>query len=574
MPKALCAHRLFCHAAAPVLLALSGCSGGGESKTTTPMADQPDIAGSQYIAAEAAPGKAMLASLIEPLFDGELPGQTRALVIMQGGRIVAERYADGFDADTKMVGWSLSKSITAVLVGILVTDGRLALDEPAPVPAWSSPGDLRGTITLRQLLNMSSGLDHTEALKAESNVAVYEGDTARMLYLDGSGDMAAYAERRPLEAAPGAKFEYSTSTTLILADIIARALTTSADPDIRRRHVREFAHGRLFEPLGLSSMTMEFDARGTMIGGSFIHGSARDWAKFGEFSAQQWARLPARRSYPAHGLRFMKAPAPANAAYGGHVWRNVERSDGGEQLLFPGIAPDSLIAGLGHYGQYLLISPDQRFDGGAPRHERNRDSARNHAPSGPDSGVVPGDWTAANALTKRFGQRRYDARLIGDIVRHHGPAILDRLRRFDTKAVERGGIKAVERADRRYRRRARRIESADRDLRRQPWFTALRRAPRLNDSPLGGSECSLKVRLAATMIGKGLINLSRQVGRQGRSGRRRRVGDFDIACQQLFNIGIAQFITPLLKRRRGRARRSAHRRTTASSWLSCRSIYA
>lgn len=335
---------------------LAACSGDDQTAQQTEAADD----GRFFIAQDASPGRDMLASMIDPLFNGDLPGQSRALVIMQGGKIVAERYADGFDADTPLIGWSLSKSVTAVLIGILVTDGRLALDEPAPVPAWSSPGDPRRHITLRQLLHMSSGLSHEEGLEAATDIPVYEGDTARMLYLDGAEDMSQYAERRPLEAEPGSHFEYSTPTSIILSDIIAGALTRSQNPDIRRQRVLQFIEGRLIQPLGLDSMTPEFDARGTMVGGAYIHATARDWAKFAEFLRNNGS-VAGAQIVPSTWLRFMKAPAPTNAAYGGHIWRNVPRTDGGEQLLFPGLAPDNLIAGLGHYGQFMLVSPDQRL---------------------------------------------------------------------------------------------------------------------------------------------------------------------------------------------------------------------
>src|SRR3546814_8236370 len=97
----------------------------------------------------------------------------------------------------------------------MVSDGRLVLDAPAPVPAWSQPGDPRGEITLRQLLHMSSGLDHLE-----SGEPVYDSDTVRMLFLSGAKDMAAYAEARPLSAQPGSQFQYRTATSMILSDIM------------------------------------------------------------------------------------------------------------------------------------------------------------------------------------------------------------------------------------------------------------------------------------------------------------------------------------------------------------------
>jgi CubicO group peptidase (beta-lactamase class C family) len=92
-------------------------------------------------------------------------GETRALVVMHKGRIVAERYAPGYGPNTKLIGWSMSKTITGVLIGLLISDGRLTLDESAPVPTWQRPGDPRGEITLRQLLQMRSGLQHVESTK-------------------------------------------------------------------------------------------------------------------------------------------------------------------------------------------------------------------------------------------------------------------------------------------------------------------------------------------------------------------------------------------------------------------------
>src|SRR5690606_25168270 len=111
----------------------------------------------------------------------------------------------------------------------------------------------------------------------------YESSEVRMLFLDGRDDMADWATAQPLEAEPGAKFEYSSNTTVILADIAARVLTDSKNPEVRRQAVSDYLQTRLFGPLGMDSMVPEFDARGTLIGGSLIHGTARDWAKFGEF---------------------------------------------------------------------------------------------------------------------------------------------------------------------------------------------------------------------------------------------------------------------------------------------------
>jgi len=291
-----------------------------------------------------------LRAAIAPIFDSGEMGDTRALIVMRNGRIIAERYAPGYGPDTKLPSWSVAKTVTAVLVGILVSDGRLALDAPAPVPAWSRPGDPRGAITLRHLLTMSAGLDHIE-----TGEPVARADTNRMLFTRGAQDMAAYAESKPLAHAPGSAFTYSTPTSVILADIVTRSLTDSTDPEARRAAMTTFLDQRLKVPLGLTSLTPEFDAHGTMIGGSFVHMTARDYARFGEFLRNQ-GRADGRQILSERWVAFMRRPSAHEPAYGGHVWLNRESE---HDELFADQGPSSLFACVGHQGQYVLISPAQ-----------------------------------------------------------------------------------------------------------------------------------------------------------------------------------------------------------------------
>lgn len=294
-----------------------------------------------------------LRAAIDPLFEDAVVGKTRALIVMRNGQIIAERYGEGFGPDSKLLGWSLAKSITAVLVGLMVSDGRLVLDAPAPVPAWNRPGDPRGAITLRHLLQMSSGLEHVE-----NGDPVYDSDTVRMLFLAGASDMAGYAEAKPLAARPGSRFQYSTASSMILSDIMTRALTPSENPEVRRHAMMQFLRGRLMEPLGLSSLTPEFDPHGTLIGGSFMHATARDYAKFGEFLRRN-GEADGRQILSARWVAFMRASSPLDAGYGGHMWLNKPRPEGAAEALFPDQGPQSLFACLGHQGQYILVSPDQ-----------------------------------------------------------------------------------------------------------------------------------------------------------------------------------------------------------------------
>ncbi|GMM91752.1 serine hydrolase domain-containing protein [Qipengyuania sp. MTN3-11] len=328
---------------------LAGC---GEA----PADEPPPLSDEALAAIGESPGapRRALAREIDDLFTRDGLGETRAVVLMHGGEVVAERYAPGYDASTRFVSWSMAKTVTAVLIGLLVSDGRLRLDQPAPVPQWQRPGDPRSAITLRHLLQMRSGLDHTEAgpdPRTSSEV--------QMLFLDGRDDMAGWAEEQPLEAEPGERFEYSSNTTVILADIAARALTDSSDPEARRKAVSDYLQARLFAPLGMGSVVPEFDRAGTLIGGSLIHATARDWARFGDFLRNKGS-YRGEQILPRAWVEAMVTPSPRSPQYGLQTWLN--RETGEEQHpLFPSRAPETLFALIGHMGQYVLVSPEQRL---------------------------------------------------------------------------------------------------------------------------------------------------------------------------------------------------------------------
>ncbi|MGN6357570.1 MAG: serine hydrolase domain-containing protein [Novosphingobium sp.] len=331
-----------------VLPVLSGC--GRADIAEVPASP----AGLAAVVAKPGVSREKLARAVDRLFDDPEAGETRALIVQRAGQIVAERYAPGFTAQTRFLGWSMSKCVTAAFTGLLVADGMLRLDEPAPIRTWQRPGDARGEVTLRQLLQMRSGLRHRE--EAEPR---YEADTVRMLFLDGRDDMAAYAEAQPLEAEPGTMWKYSSATSVILADAAATVLTPSRDPALRRRLVADYLRTRLFEPIGMLSAQPEFDAAGTLIGGSMIHANARDWAKFGEFLRSGGA-VAGAQVLPTGWVDFMTAPSPQNPGYGAQVWLNRPQPSGNEEL-FPGQAPADLFACIGHQGQYILVSPSQRL---------------------------------------------------------------------------------------------------------------------------------------------------------------------------------------------------------------------
>ncbi len=311
-------------------------------------------------AVRAEPGAptAQLARALDEVFTADGVGETRAVLVMHGGRIAAERYAPGYGPETRFVSWSMAKTVTAVMIGMLVADGRLRLDESPPVPRWQRPGDPRGEITLRQLLQMRSGLRHTE-----SGEVPYESSEVRMLFLDGRDDMATFAGSQPLETEPGARFEYSSNTTVILADIAARVLTRSTHPDARRKAVADYLQTRLFGPLGMTSMVPEFDRAGTLIGGSLIHGTARDWARFGDMLRNKGS-YRGTQIVPRRWIEFMTTPSPRRGNYGAQTWLNrdpPEEEGKADDPLFAERGPPSLFAAIGHMGQFILVAPDRKL---------------------------------------------------------------------------------------------------------------------------------------------------------------------------------------------------------------------
>lgn len=335
-PLALVPALIGCHTAAPAPVPLSAAA------QAAVVADPDDTS------------RENLAQGIDALFTAPDAGETRALLVFHDGKLIAERYGPGYDKNTRFISWSMAKSVTGVLIGMLVSDGRLRLDDAAPIPLWQRPGDPRGEITLRQLLQMRSGLRHVEA-----GDPPYQSDEVRMLFLDGRDDMARYAEAQPLQYDAGQKWVYSTNTAVILADLAARVLAPAGTPDMRRRAVTDYLRTRLFEPAGMPSATPEFDAAGTMIGGSVIQATARDWAHFGEFLRHR-GEAGGVQLVPRQWIDFMTAPSPREAQYGAQIWLN-RKPTSGIASLFPDKGPADLFACEGHLGQYVLVSPSRRL---------------------------------------------------------------------------------------------------------------------------------------------------------------------------------------------------------------------
>lgn len=287
----------------------------------------------------AMPSGAMASALATAMADPSGDLRSRAILVMHRGRIVAERYADGVSPSMPLLGWSMSKSVTAAVAGLLVMDGKLSPDAPLAAAEWPA-GDPRAAITLRQLLRMSSGLRFVEDYSIGN-------DSTWMLYL--APDMAGYAAALPLDHAPGTHWSYSSGSTNIAARAIVAALGGPAG-------ARAYMRDRLFAPLGMTSAVFEEDAVGTPVGSSYVYATARDWGRFGQLFLDR-GRAANQTILPPEWVDFVRTPAPASTRgdYGGSFWLNG-RAERGEGRRYPSLPADAFFV-LGHNGQSIGIFP-------------------------------------------------------------------------------------------------------------------------------------------------------------------------------------------------------------------------
>jgi CubicO group peptidase (beta-lactamase class C family) len=262
------------------------------------------------------------------------PG-ARALVVVDHGRIVGERYGRGFGPATPLLGWSMTKSVMAGVVGLLVKDGKLKLDQSHFWPA----GDEREAIRLADLLAMSSGLQFNESYGAVS-------DVTSMLYLQP--DMAGYARSQPLINRIGQVWSYSSGTALILSRIAQDILGAGAPMYIDRR---------LFAPVGITSATIEQDEHGTLVGSSYMYATARDWARYGQFLLQDGV-WQGQALLPAGYVSMMATPVKASGGQYGQgqvwLWGSDARTEGVNPDAEFGIPADTFWMS-GHDGQSVAI---------------------------------------------------------------------------------------------------------------------------------------------------------------------------------------------------------------------------
>ncbi len=284
---------------------------------------------------------------------------TAAVVVVHRGAIVGERYRNGFGIDTQFESWSMGKSITATLIGLLVGAGLLQLDDPAPIDAWRTPGDPRNVITIRHLLNMSGGLRCSGPDDPRSQWRYGLPDHFRV-YGDAF-DTFAFAIDRPAQFAPGTVGRYRNCDTLALGAILRRTVTETLGQSYLR-----WPQAALFDRIGIRSQVLETDVFGNFVMTGFDYGTARNWARLGLLYLQDGV-WQGERVLPAGWVDFVRTPAPGwpDRNYGGQFWLNT-RSEfslptdtysmygGGEQRVFIVPSADLVIVRMGHQAGHTV----------------------------------------------------------------------------------------------------------------------------------------------------------------------------------------------------------------------------
>lgn len=262
---------------------------------------------------------------------GELNKRTRSVLVIYKDKIIAEKYDTGFNKNSKILGWSMTKSITATYFGILQKQGKLDVNKPAPIADWKN--DDRKNITINDLLHMNSGLEWDEKDDAIS-------DLTKMLYL--SEDITRSQLIKPAQYKPNTHWNYSSGTSNLLAGILRNQFKT-------HQEYLDFWYSALIDKIGMNSMLVETDMAGNFVGSSYAWATTRDWAKFGLLYLHN-GNWNGEQLFDESWAKYVATPTnTSNGEYGAHFWLNA----GGK---YPDV-PRDLYSANGFQGQKVFIIP-------------------------------------------------------------------------------------------------------------------------------------------------------------------------------------------------------------------------
>ncbi|MGE5393319.1 MAG: serine hydrolase domain-containing protein [Candidatus Saccharibacteria bacterium] len=262
-------------------------------------------------------------------------GNAFAFMVVHKGIPIVEAYQPQFNSKTRFQSWSMAKSITNALVGVMVKEGKMELKQPVNLPEWQN--DDRKQIKLNDLMQMQSGLQWNEDYGARSDVTL-------MLY--NEPDFARYTFSRPLEYPIGSKWLYSSGSTNIISYLIRKAINNDAD-------YFAYAKTHLFDKIGMTSALFEVDASGTQVGSSYLYATARDFARFGLLYLQD-GMFNGERILPESWVKYTTTPGShTKGEYGALFWLNRAK-------YYPS-APEDMFSCDGHDGQQIFIIPSKEL---------------------------------------------------------------------------------------------------------------------------------------------------------------------------------------------------------------------
>jgi hypothetical protein len=272
------------------------------------------------------------------------PRYVKAIVILKDGHVIAERYAPGFTLDTPLLSYSVAKSFTNALLGILVRQGRLRIDQPVGAPEWRQPADPRNSVLIDDLLRMDSGINAPETGSGFDPVS-------QMLY--GKDDMAAFAAGFPLKEPPRTRWEYTSANTIMLDGLLGSTVGGGAPG------MRAFADRELYAPLHMDHVTMEFDGTGTFVGSAHVYAPARDYARLGQLFLADGVSPDGQRILPEGWVEYSRR-STLGSPYGAGFWTNDGPSAPAAGRVARGFPKDGFFAS-GNRGQRIYIVPSEHL---------------------------------------------------------------------------------------------------------------------------------------------------------------------------------------------------------------------
>ncbi|MFD0863385.1 serine hydrolase domain-containing protein [Sungkyunkwania multivorans] len=276
-----------------------------------------------------------LVAAVDSAFSNNKIRKTRAVLVIYKDHIIAEKYEEGFDKNSRFLGWSMTKSITSTMFGVLAKQGKIQLDQAAPIIEWQD--DERKDITIQHLLQMNSGLEWNEDYGSIS-------DVTEMLFLDS--DMTKKQAAKELVYKPGSHWNYSSGTSNLLSGIVRKQFDT-------HQEYLDFPYKAFIDRIGMHSMLLEADMEGNYVGSSYSWATTRDWAKFGLLYLHR-GNWNGERIFNEDWVDFVSTPAPnSGGQYGGHFWLNR-----GPDNYMPDVPEDAFMAN-GFQGQRVTIIPSK-----------------------------------------------------------------------------------------------------------------------------------------------------------------------------------------------------------------------